>query len=372
MKARVLQEDLTKTLVTCSRFASSRVQLPILANVLLKTDRSKLLVSATNLEVSISVSVGAKVEEEGEITVPARTIADIFSNLNPGQVSLEVEKEILKIKTPGFESSISGMNASDFPNIPQEIGAQFIQIPTSDFLDALSYTLFAVSTDETRPILTGVLTIFKKGELLLVSTDGFRLSQKKIKVDKISEEKRLILPKSALVEVSKLSDSEGVVNLSFKKLENQVVFSTSGAILASRVIEGEFPDFERIIPRNSKIKVFLDKEEFLQSVKLASVFARDSANVVKLSISEGLVEVYAESSSVGTQKKDLDAKVEGFSSAKDKFIIAFNYRFLEDFLGASKGESVQVEFSDTNAPALFVNPEDSGFLHVIMPVRLQT
>lgn len=369
MKVQILQENLSKAVSTCSRFTSSKVQLPILANVCLKTDKNKLLLSATNLEISISINIGAKVLKEGEITVPARILNEIVANLEPGQIDLEADKEILKIKTTSFESSVSGINSSDFPDIPKSAGIDSFKIISREVVDALSSVLFAVSVDETRPVLTGVLMIVNKNYLTMVSTDGFRLSQKKLKIQGIKEEKRYILPKGVLSELPRIIES-GNVGFSYKKNDNLLVLDLDSTILSSRIIEGDFPDFERIIPKDTKIKIHLDRNEFLRSVKLAGVFAKDSANVIKLIVSKNSLEVAAESNQSGSQKKTVDSKIE--SNYSESFTIAFNYRFIEDFLNAARGDNVRMEFSDPNAPALFLDEKDSDFIHIIMPVRLQS
>ena len=213
--------------------------------------------------------------------------------------------------------------------------------------------------------------IVKKGELVMVSTDGFRLSREKIKIEeKGEEEKRFIIPKSILSEILRIQGDENIEFL-YKKMDSQVVFATSSVTLSSRVIEGEFPDFEKIIPKDTKIKINADKYEFARTVKLASVFAKDSANVVKLQISKGDVEIVAESQQYGSQKGKFDIKGEGVGET-DKFQIAFNYRFLEEFLSACESEDVQAEFSDPNSPSLFLDSKDENFIHIIMPVRLQS
>jgi DNA polymerase III subunit beta len=368
MKIQVLQENLSKALSICSRFTSSKMQLPVLANVLLKTNKNKLLLSATNLETSIAINIGAKVLREGDITVPARVMTEVVSNLDSGQINLESEKEILKIKTSNFESVVTGLNSSDFPSIPIETGVDSLNIFSSDLLNALVSVLFAVSSDETRPVLTGVLVIVGKEFLTLVATDGFRLSQKKIKIQGVKDEKKFILPKNVLVELSRVVESE-YINFSYKKTDNQLVLGLGDLVLSSRIIEGAFPDFERIIPKESKIKIRLDRDDLLRSIKLAGVFARDSANVVKLIVSENSFEVSAESSQSGSQKNYLDAKIE--NDLPDLFTIAFNYRFVEDFLNSVKGEGISMEFSDPNSPALFLDEKDLNYLHIIMPVKLQ-
>jgi DNA polymerase III subunit beta len=368
MKVQVLQEELSKALNICSRFSSNKVQLPVLANVLLTTDKSKFRISSTNLEVSVSIAIGAKVVEEGSLTVPSKIILDLVSNLRPGQIDLFSEKEVLKISSDSFDSTITGMNSSEFPVVPTEVGAGSLKLASSDFEKALSKVLFSVSVDETRPTLTGVLCIFGNDEVIFVSTDGFRLSQKKIKSGSQLEGKKIIVPKGTFSELPRMIDGDSV-DLSFKKTENQIVFGLSNKVVGSRVIDGEFPDFERIIPKVSKIRVNVDKEEFLRNIKLASVFAKDSANVVKLSIKENSLEINAESQQHGTQKSTLDAKVE--RDSKDKFEIAFNYRFLEEVLNVVDSDDVQIEFSEPNSPVLFIDKKDSNYLHIIMPVKLQ-
>lgn len=368
MKLQVLQENLSKALVDASRFASIKAQLPVLGNIALSAKKTKLLISSTNLEISIATSIGAKVEEDGDITIPAKTITEAISNLPSGPVALESEKEQLKIKSQNFSLNTLGMNSSDFPSIPTSLDEKdSLVFSKEEFLSALSSVIFATSQDETRPVLTGVLFIFDKDSLVLVATDGFRLSQRKIKLD---EQKgkldidRLILPKSVLSEITRLSKEE--ILFSYKKSDNQVLFGIGDSVVSSRVLEGSFPDFDKIIPKSSNTKILLDKEELLRAVKLASIFARDSANVVKLEVKKGVLSLSSESHTSGSQKGGVDAKVEG-----EDIEIAFNYRFLEDYLNSVKGDEVKIEFSGSNAPGVFTDTEDSDYLHLIMPVRIQ-
>jgi DNA polymerase-3 subunit beta len=368
MDIQVLQENLAKALITASRFTSSRAQLPVLGNILLSANRGKLSISSTNLEISIALSIGAKIEKEGTITVPSRVITDLVSNLPAGTVTLSTQKEQLTLEAEKFQSTVSGMNSSDFPEIPQGLGKTAFALPKEEFLEALSQVLFAASVDETRPVLTGVLLIFKKGQLVLVATDGFRLSQKKIPLKKTVKEGSIILPKTVLMEVLRLSGEGDEILFEAKAKDGQCVFGIDDIILSSRVLEGEFPDFERIIPKESNLKISLDKEELLRAVKLSSVFARDSANIVAIKVLKDSIELSAESQLAGSQKTEVEAKIEG---AEKDFEISFNYRFLEELLHAFKGDEVILEFSTPSAPGVFNDSSDSSFLHLIMPVRIQ-
>lgn len=363
MKLKVLQENLSGAVSSASRLASPKAQLPVLGNLLLSARKEKLLISSTNLEISLSIAVGAKVETQGELTVPARVLNDLVSNLKDGQIDLESSKETLKVKTADFSSTISGMNASDFPEVPRTI-TNSMTFSGEEFVDALDKVLYAVSSDETRPVLTGVLMMLGD-DLTMVSTDGFRLSRKKLKI-KSKKKDSFILPKTALSEVSRLSNEDDV-EFAFEKDDKQIIFGMNDTVLASRIIEGEFPDFDRIIPDDSKISVNVDKQEMDRAVRLASVFARESANVVKVTVNKDSLNFSAESSSSGSQEGSVDAKVDGLDK---EMTIAFNYRFLEDLTGSIKGESVDINLNDPDSPGVFLDPEDKDFLHLIMPVKI--
>lgn len=365
MKLQVLQDDLSQAVSIANRFTSNRAQLPVLANILFTAKKNKLKISATNLEMSINLSLGAKVEKDGEITLPSRVINDIVNNLNKGTVSISSEKEKVKLKSENFTSTISGMNSADFPSIPGSIGRKNINLPKEKIIDAISKVLFAVSNDETRPILTGVLCFSKKDRVSFVSTDGFRLSRKIFKIDNTGVIDKVIIPKPAFAELKGLIEEEDEIKIFNDLKNNQVIFKINNSVLSTRVIQGDFPDYEKIIPKESSLKVDLDKKDILQAVKLSSVFAKDSSNVIKLSIGNGFVEMSAESQYYGSQKTKINAKTEG-----KKMDIGFNYKFLQEFLQAVEGDDVVMKFIDPNSPGLFLDPKDKNFLHLIMPVKL--
>jgi len=280
-------------------------------------------------------------------------------------VDLTSEKEQLMIKSQSFSSSVMGVNASDYPDIPKRISKEDFSLRGDILGDALSQTLFAASTDETRPILTGACFIFEKTSLVIVATDGFRLSHKKNKFEVVGEPKKFVLPRSVLMEIIKLSEGENEIKMSYDEKDNQVLFGVGGGVLSSRVLQGEYPNFEKIIPKSTQTKINIDKGEFLKAIKLASVFARDSANVVKIKVGKDAVTVTAESSRSGTQEGRVDAKVEG-----EGLEIAYNYRFIEDFLGSINGDSVEIGLNDAGSPGIFKDPQDESYFHLIMPVKI--
>jgi DNA polymerase-3 subunit beta len=370
MKLQILQENLEKAVSTTSRFASSRAQLPILGNILLSAKKSKIYISSTNLEISASVQVGAKIEEDGEISVPAKVISELITNLPKETVTLVSEKEQLKVSVSGFSSTVLGMNSSDFPKIPSTVDKEkSIHFSQDEIVKALGQVIYAASTDETRPVLTGVLFLFEKKSLSLVATDGFRLSKKTIPLTegKVAVES-VVIPKGVLGELSRTASEDGGILFNVQEKEKQVIFGIGDTVLSSRLLEGEYPDYEKIIPKSSTLKILIDKEEFARAVKLASIFARESANIVKIKVLKDIVKVSAESGTAGSQETSVDAKIE--SSEKD-FEIAFNYRFVEEFLHSVSGEEVKMEFSGVSAPGVFTDTNDSSCLHLIMPVKVQ-
>lgn len=371
MKLQILQEGLAKAVSTASRFASPKAQLPILGNILISTQKTKVVVMSTNLEISVAVSVGAKVEEEGDLSIPAKILNDIVSNLPKDTISLSSDKEQLKVSTSGFSSTVLGMSSVDFPKVPSQIKQEkSLALPKKEFVEALGQVTFSASLDETRPVLTGVLVIRTKNKISLVATDGFRLSQKTIKVDG-ENDFRLILPKMILTELSRDAASGDSVLFDFDSNDKQAVFGIGDTVLTSRLLEGDYPEFEKIIPKTYVVKLYLDKEEFLRSVKLASVFARDAANIVKIKVLKDSIKIFAESGSSGNQEASVEAKVEKQDGFESGFEISFNYRFLEDFLHSVNGEEISLEFSGVSTAGVFRDTSDPEYLHLIMPVRVQ-
>lgn len=370
MKIQILQENLHKGLNIASRSISSKAQLPILANILFKTDGSRLQLSSTNLETGIALWLGAKVEKEGEITIPAKVLAEIVSLLPAGRIDLEVKDSVLKVSSEGYEANLNGIAASEFPKLPTYSPESLFSLPAEKLLYAINQVAFAAATDEGRPVLTGVLFKIQGKSLSLVATDGYRLSLKTIELENESpEEVSLLLPAKTLLEVARIigeEKTEKMIKMGFTKEQNQVVFVFSEMELFSRVIEGEFPNYERIIPQSYTTKATIDRDNFNRAVKVVSIFARDSANIVKLKITDNLMEMSANSPQVGENKNSFEIQSEGEGGE-----IAFNYRFLQGFLNAVPEGEVTIEMTGSLNSGVFRHVGDESFLHVIMPVRLQ-
>ncbi len=368
MKLTLLQENLKTAVALTSHFTSPKAQLPILGNILLKAEKSKLYLSSTNLEISVRTSIAAKIEEEGEITINGKTLNDIVSNLNNESIEIESVQENFRIISGKFKSNLLGSNTADFPTLPFQTSKNKFTLNRTELTDSLSKILFSVSFDETRPILTGVLFSFENKSLKLVSTDGFRLSEIKLKSEVDIEDFKVIIPKTVLYELTKITDSESI-DISFDKETNQILFIIGDTTLSSRVIEGEFPDYEKIIPQASISTVYVDKRELEKSIKLASVFARDSGKIVKFKVFDNKLIVSAESSSAGNQEMELEVRNEDESPIQNEINIMFNFSFIEDILKVIADDEVKIIFAADNKASKFLDSKSLNYLHIIMPIK---
>lgn len=372
MKASLLQENLTKGVSFVSRFITPNPQLQILSNIKLEAKKGQLLLSATNLETGINLKLGAKVEKEGALTIPAKLIQEFVNMLPKDKVVLEVKDASLKINCQSYHAVINGIGAAEFPQIPTlENEKKAIVLKQESFLEAVNQVAFAAAVDETRPVLTASL-IKKSGKgFLMVATDGYRLSLKKTSflLQKGKEGFDEILVSSrVLIEIARLlENTEGEVLFSPSSEKNQIIFKGGNWEVVTRLIEGEFPPFEKIVPQDQETKMSLETEELLQAVRTAAIFARDASNIIRWQIKKpGLLLISANAPQVGENLITLEGKLKGKPGK-----IAFNSRFLLDLLNTIKEEEIVFEMSSPTSPGVFTLPKDKTFKHVIMPVRVQ-
>lgn len=373
MKLSLLQQNLDQALTHTSRFVSIKNQLPILNNILLATDTGRLKISATNLELGIKYWIGAKIEKEGTITLPVKEIAEFVSYLSPERIDIVLDdKNLLQLSSSKTQSTFTTAPAKDFPDLPSINPKTSIKLDLSLLSQAVSQITFSAAVDDARPVLTAVLCQFTKNNLLLVATDGFRLSLKNIKlVNPINlksdkESLTFLIPARSLIEVAKLAKNEKQITMGLTSDQNQIVFVLEDLELVSRLIEGDYPDYKRIIPDSYITKIHLNKEEFAQAIKIASVFASQSANVVKFTVGKNDIKLSANAPQIGRNQATVEARVEG-----QPLEIAFNYKFVSEFIDACQGEEIVIELNESLTPGFFHDQSDPHFTHIIMPVRLQ-
>lgn len=373
MKLELLQEDLNRGLSIVSRFVASRPQLPVLANIFLSVEKNnQLRLAATNLDIGIQYWLGAKVEKPGQLVVPAKEVSEFVSYLGAEKLTLAAEGKLkLKITSRSGETVFNGMDPAEFPQIPAVNQEKTVSLSTAELSQVVNQVGFAAASDDSRPVLTAIYWQFTPAGYQMVATDGYRLSQKTVAVKEVKltdkEEAVFLVPARSLIELVRLAAEEKEFRFGLTDDQNQVVFLLPSLQLNSRLIEGEFPDYQKIIPQQAKVKVMVDREAFYRAVKISSVFARESANIVKLKLEKEKIIISANAPSVGENKTEVEAKIEG-----QDLTIAFNYRFLLDFLNVipEKEEEIIFEFTEPLSPGVFKIKGDSSWLHIIMPVRV--
>jgi DNA polymerase-3 subunit beta len=376
MKVSCLQENLAEGLSIVGRAVSPRSTLPVLGNVLLATDGGRLRLSATDLEVGINCWIGAKVDEEGAITVPARTLIDLVNTLPPGQVDLElvVRTQTLNLRAARSEANIKGIDAQEFPIVTVPDGdTPGIPIESDVMRKAIEQVAFAAATDESRPILTGVLAQFEDRQLTLAAADGFRLSVRTVELpDAVSDPFSIIIPAEALTELRRVSgNQEESITIHVTPERNQVIFSLTDVVLVSQLIDGNFPDYRQIIPRERNTHTVIDTAPFLKACKMAQIFARDAANISRIQVEPGSdlepgrVRVSATSAETGEDVSEIDASIDG-----DSVEIAFNVKYLIEVLSVTQVPQVSLDTTTPSSPGVIRPVGEDGFTHVIMPMHL--
>ena len=373
MKVTSLQENLARGLQIAGRAVSTRGSLPILGNVLLRTENGRLKLTATNLEVGINVWVPAKVDDEGAITVPAKLFTDFVNSLPPGpaELSLNVRTKTVHLKSGPYEANFKGMDAEEFPIIPVAPEKPTTRLAKSTLRRMIGEVAFVATTDDSRPVLTGVLTTFEGDKITMAAADPYRLSVRTASLmTKVETKLDVIIPARSLLEVQRIiDDSDDPVDIFVTPNGSQVIFHTEEADLVSRVIEGQFPNYRQVIPGGkAATRIIAQREELLQATRLASLFARDSANMLRFQVDpagQPPLVISANAAEVGDNTAKVDATVEGQMTT-----IAFNSRFVSDALSSLTATEIALELGGPLAPGVVKIVGDDTYLHVVMPLRI--
>jgi DNA polymerase-3 subunit beta len=369
MKLSCLQENLNRGLGVVGRAVATRTTLPITNNVLLATEKSRLKLVATNLEMAISCWIGAKVEEEGAITVPARLLTEFVSSLPAEKVdiALSPQTKTLGLKCARFEARISGIDAKDFPPIPKVADGIATKVGVEELRQGIAQVAFAAATEESRPVLTGVDAKFEGDSLTLAAADGFRLAVYKLPLAAaVSKETEAIIPARALSELSRLIGEEEAVDITVNAAKGQALFRLKNIEIVSQLVQGTFPNYAQLIPQSYTTRAVVSVGDFLRATKTASIFARDGSGIVRLMISPGKLVVSARSEEIGDDVGEIDAEVEG-EEAK----IAFNGKYLSDVLGVLREAQVALEATNPSSPGVVRPVGVDNYIHVVMPMFVQ-
>lgn len=383
MRVSCLQENLSRGLNIVGRAVSPRSTLPVLGNILLATDEGRLKLAATNLEIGISCWIGAKVEDDGAVTVPSRLLSEFVNQLPAERIDMDlsVRTLMLNLKCARYDTNIKGIDASEFPIIPTSDGANAIRIEAETLRKMINQVVFAAATDESRPTLTGVDARFNGKRLTLAATDGFRLAVRSTDLAAaVPEKTEIIIPARALSELSRiiglLPKSEGetqMVEITIASARNQILFHLPDVAMVSQLIDANFPNYEAIIPKSFATRTIVDTQPTLRALRVANLFARDSSNIVRFQMTPGHdgapanLTMTATSAESGDNLASLDAVIEGPEGE-----IAFNGRYLLDVLNVIEEPQIALETTRASAPGVVrpvgVGPEE--FTCVVMPMHI--
>ena len=370
MKITCLQENLNKGLFMVSHLAGGTSTLPILNNILLKIEKGVLNIISTNLEIGIQTQIRGKVEKEGSFTIPAQLLSNYVNLLPNDQVTLELEDNQLIIKSKSSKTKIRGISAEEFPLIPKIDKSDAYKVKVEDFKKALQQVIFSVYQEESRPEISGVLFSFnhpKAGEITFVATDSYRLAEKKINFKEHAKKDNIkaIVPKNTIIELLRILDGEDEF-LDIYLSENQILFSNDKTELVSRLISGQYPDYQQIIPQNYKTKAVINTENLIKIVKGASLFSQSGINDINLEIlpKANKIVISSINNQLGEYNSEVEAEIEGEENK-----IVFNYRYLLDGLLNIDEDEVKLEAINDASPGILRQVENKDYLYLIMPIK---
>ncbi|HLD51612.1 DNA polymerase III subunit beta [candidate division WWE3 bacterium RIFOXYC1_FULL_40_10] len=368
MKIACLQENLAKALGIVSKAVPTKGALPILSNVLITAEKGKIKFAATNLETTIITYSQGSIEAEGAITVPAKLIKDFIANLPQNTISLELLGDNLHVVSEKTKSKFNGISAKDYPELPSISNkTKFIEIDPKEFANSVGIVAFASSVDEGQPLYTGVLIKVSGNGITFVSTDGFRLSERSIKVENEFEDVSAIISAKTLLEVSRIfANFPTPLKIGLSDNENMAIFTSGETLVATRLIEGEYPDYKRIIPESGELNAYFEAAHFMDAVKLTDIFAKNTGKPIKLIFDpEGKIKIASLSADTGEHESYIEARVEGNLTE-----VAFNSRYLLEFLTNVKSEKIHLHSNGTTSPCVLKPEGIDNFLHIVMPVQI--
>jgi DNA polymerase III subunit beta len=374
MKTTILKNNFIKALNIIEKITGKNLTLPILDNALIETQENTLKLSTTDLEVGISYWLSANIEEKGKITIPVKTLSNLVSLISEEKINLETKEETLILKGENHKTQIKGLNAKDFPIIPEISGGIWVKIGTVDFSKAISQVIDFCALTQTRLELSGVYFYFEKNQAKIVTTDSFRLAEKTVPLTGVCNEfspQSFILPRNAARELVNIF-SQRVDELKLYLSPNQLMAEQrfSGidqpeVRLITRLIEGDYPNYQEVIPKEHKTKIILSKEDFLNQIKKASLFSGRSNEIhLEIEPAKSSLSIAAQNVDIGETKSRIKSEVQG-----EKLKIAFNSKFLVEGVNQIAGEKVVLQFNGSEGPGLLKSITDNSFVYVLMPIK---
>jgi len=362
MKLTILSENLQKKINIANKAISLKNQLPILSNLLLETKGDYLHIYSTDLEIGIETKILAEIEEQGSIAIPAKLLQEVIGTFPSDKLILTADEKNLKIQGKKAQVTIALSPKEEFPNLYEDLGTELITFEKGQIKNIFNKIIFATSIETTRPALSGVLLEKRQNRVVVVATDGYRLSYEEIP-GAVSTREKVIIPSRLIKEAISLSE-EGQVKVMTSEKENQLVFAQDETILVGRTIEAEFPNYQKVIPVDEATIVSFDREELLAAVKTSSIFARTGSNTITLSLKKEAILVSAKAAQIGENQVEVECELKG-----EENDIAFNSRFLLESLNNISGTDMSLSMTGPLNPGVFKISGNPHFLHLIMPIR---
>ncbi len=362
MKAKILKNDLVKNIQNVQNVISSRTSLPILSNVLIESEKNGLKLTGTDLDIGISSAFTSEIEEEGSVTIPAKRFNDIVRELPDGDVLITTMKNnSMTIKCGKCFFKILGLPKEDFPKLPEFDTKSHITISQGTLKTMLSMTHFSMSHDENRYVLNGALFLFKTNRLIIVTTDGKRLSFVKKDIGTLAQNKSVIVPSKTIHELNRVLKDEGEVKITFS--ENQIKFDLDNITLISRLIEGEFPNYEQVIPKETKEKIVVDRSQFLLGAKRAALLTTQDSQSIKIDVLKNRMIISKANPNIGETKEDIEVGYKGHD-----ITVGFNPNYLMEALKVMPKDEIELELSGPDKPAVI--RIDDWYVYLVLPMQL--
>ena len=362
MRVVVNGKNLIKAVLSVEKIISKNQSLPILGNILIKTENGRIKLSATNLEIGINYYIGSKIEEIGEIAVPARILSDFISNIDEEKIILTSKNNNLLINTNKFKTQILSVDPKEFPIIPKIKNNSNIKISSKILKNLLTTTLDSIAVSESRPELNGVFIQFNENQIIFTSTDSFRLTEKIININN-DNNFNLILPRNTVIELIRLiGDLNNDINIKYG--ENQISFYNDDMELLSRIIDGKYPDYKKIIPDRFISKILIKKEEFEKKVRISGLFSSNISDI-KINCDDKKTTIYSKNSNKGEIETIINSELKN-----TPFDISLNYHYLLDGLKIIPSNDVIIEYTGHGSPlVLKPHPDTKDLVYIIMPLR---
>ena len=365
MKIECVKEKLHIAVSKAEKIVSKNINLPVLSCLLFETRGNNLIIKSTNLDLGLEIKIPVKTEEEGRVAVPANVINSFLNNLNDDKnIILETKENLLKITTSTSEADIKTVPSDDFPTIPLIDSEKTYKINSKDLINGIKSVIYSSSLSSVKPEFSSVYLYTEEEKIVFVATDSFRLAEKTIKTRKKVDINHVLIPFKNAVDILKIIDNTDT-EIEVSSTKNQISFVLDGTYLISRVIDGVFPDYKQILPKEEKTKVVLLKQDLINTLKISNIFS-DNFNQVTIIVknTEKTIKIKTKNSNIGENINKINSEIKG-----DDIEVNFNYKYIIDCLPSIDSETIEMSFSGVNKPLVIKGLSDKSFVYLVMPMN---